>query len=68
MQREQLTTALAIVVAAVWAVAALAAILNGRTTVLAAITPVMLIVAGFLFGYRTASPPSPPKPPRKPPR
>jgi hypothetical protein len=55
VSRDQLTTVLAIVVATVWAVAALTATLTGETPVLAAITPVMLVVAGFLFGYRSST-------------
>ncbi len=55
MDRETLTTALAILVGSVWALAAVASLITGESTVLAAITPVMLIVAGFLFGYRTSS-------------
>jgi ATP/ADP translocase len=55
VNRERLTTILALVICSVWAVAAAAAIVTGDTIVLAAITPVMLIVAGFMFGFRAAA-------------
>lgn len=50
MSREQLTTVLALLVAGVWAVTVISAIVLGDYAVLTAITPVMLIVTGFLFG------------------
>lgn len=53
MTRDELTTLLALVVALMWALSIIAAFITGKTTILAAITPVMLIVAGFLFGYRS---------------
>lgn len=43
---------LAVFIAIVWAGAILASIITNRYEVLAAVTPVMTIVAGFLFGYR----------------
>jgi ATP/ADP translocase len=55
VNRERLTTILALVICSVWTVAAAAAIVTGDTIVLAAITPVMLIVAGFMFGFRAAA-------------
>jgi ATP/ADP translocase len=55
VNRERLTTILALVICSVWAAAAAAAIVTGDTIVLAAITPVMLIVAGFMFGFRAAA-------------
>lgn len=52
MSRETLTTILAIVVALVWAITALFSIVIKDYTGLTIVTPVMLLVAGFLFGYK----------------
>lgn len=52
MDREKLTTIVTLLVAGVWAVVTLASLVVREYTVLGAITPVMLIVAGFLFGIR----------------
>jgi hypothetical protein len=52
MGRERLTTYFAIGVGAIWAVVTLISLYTKSYTALTAITPVMLIVTGFLFGYR----------------
>jgi hypothetical protein len=52
MGGERLTTLFAIGVGLVWAIVALASLYTEHYTALTAITPVMLIVTGFLFGYR----------------
>lgn len=52
MARERLVTIFAIGVGAVWAIVTLVSLYTKEYTPLTAITPVMLIVAGFLFGYR----------------
>lgn len=43
----------ALVVTGVWAVLALSTIATGAYTALGAATPVMMIVVGFLFGYKS---------------
>lgn len=50
--KETLTTILALLVAVVWSVVAIASVITAQYNSLAIITPVMLIVAGFLFGYK----------------
>lgn len=52
MTREQLITVIAIVVGGVWAVVALYSLFLQQFVVLEAVTPVMLIVAGFLFARK----------------
>lgn len=52
MNKEALTTILALLIALVWAVVAIASVITQEYNSLAIITPVMLIVAGFLFGYK----------------
>jgi ATP/ADP translocase len=42
-------------VAAVWIVTALASVITTNYTSLGAVTPVMMIVVGFLFGSRPSS-------------
>jgi hypothetical protein len=49
-------------VVAVWIITALASILTSNFTSLGAVTPVMMIVAGFLFGSKNGSSPPPPPP------
>lgn len=51
--RERLAQRLAIFIAAVWAIVIIASIVTGDSTLAAAVTPVMLIVAGFVFGFTT---------------
>lgn len=50
--RSNLLSSVTVVVVLVWAVIALASVLTKEYTGLASVTPVMLIVCGFLFGYR----------------
>ena len=52
MDRERLTTMFAVGVGTVWAVVTLVSLYTQSYAALTAITPVMLIVTGFLFGYR----------------
>lgn len=52
MDRERLTIYFAVGVGSVWAIVTLVSLVTENYTTLTAITPVMLIVAGFLFGYR----------------
>ena len=51
-KRDLLTTALALIISAVWAATAIASIFTHEYTALSVVTPVMLIVAGFMFGLR----------------
>ena len=50
--RDLLTTAIALAVCAVWSITAVASLVIREYTALTIVTPVMLIVAGFLFGLR----------------
>ena len=52
MTRDNLTTILALVVAGVWATVAIASLIIQEYAALTAVTPVMLVVAGFLFGVK----------------
>ena len=52
MTRETLTTILALSIAFVWSIVAISSVITKDYNSLAIITPVMLIVAGFLFGYK----------------
>lgn len=52
MNKEILTTILALAIAFVWSVVAISSVITKEYNSLAIITPVMLIVAGFLFGYK----------------
>ncbi len=52
MTRDDLTTILALLVGAVWAIVAVASLLTKEYAALTAVTPVMLVVAGFLFGVK----------------
>ncbi len=55
MHRERLTTIIALVVTFIWALVAVVAFVERDYSALTAVTPVMLVVAGFLFGYRERS-------------
>jgi hypothetical protein len=55
MPRERLITVLALMISAVWSIVAIASLLIKEYTALTVVTPVMLIVAGFLFGVKAAS-------------
>lgn len=55
MSRESLMNSLALLVAGVWAIVALASLIISDYTALATVTPVMLVVTGFLFGAKGAS-------------
>jgi hypothetical protein len=50
--RDPLTTALALIISVVWATIALASIVIREYAALTIVTPVMLVVAGFLFGLK----------------
>jgi hypothetical protein len=52
MDRERLTIYFAIGVGSVWVVVTVISLLTENYTALTAITPVMILVTGFLFGYR----------------
>jgi len=52
MRRDTLTTILALLISVVWSATALVGLLIQQYTALTIVTPVMLIVAGFLFGLR----------------
>ena len=52
MGREQLISVIALLVAGVWALVALISLLLKDYTGLSIVTPVMVIVAGFLFGFK----------------
>lgn len=49
---EGVYNGIVIVVALVWATIALSTIITSDFTALGAVTPVMMIVVGFLYGYR----------------
>lgn len=46
---------IAIAVVSVWTITALTSVLTKNFTSLGAVTPVMMIVAGFLFGTRSSN-------------
>ena len=50
--RDLLTTVLALIVSLVWATVALASLIIKQYTALTVVTPVMLVVASFLFGLK----------------
>jgi ATP/ADP translocase len=52
MSRESLTNSLALIVAGVWAIVAITSLIISDYTALATVTPVMLVVTGFLFGAK----------------
>jgi len=52
MNKESLTTILALLIAVVWSLVAISSVITKEYNSLGIITPVMLIVAGFLFGYK----------------
>jgi len=52
MTKDMLTTILALTIALVWSIVAISSVITKDFNALAIITPVMLIVAGFLFGYK----------------
>jgi len=52
VKRDDLITLLACIVAGVWATSSFASIITQDYTSLSIVTPVMLIVAGFLFAAR----------------
>ena len=52
MHRDNLTTILALIVATVWAIVAISSLVIQEYSALTAVTPVMLVVAGFLFGVK----------------
>ena len=51
-ERDRLIYIIALTVAAVWAVVSLVSLLIEDYTGLTIVTPVMVIVAGFLFGIK----------------
>lgn len=52
MNADHLQTIIAIMVAVVWAAAGLASVITQEYKTLEVVTPVMMIVTGFLFGYQ----------------
>lgn len=52
--RDTLTTILALLISGVWATVTIADIFISNYTAIEVVTPVMLIVAGFLFGVRVS--------------
>lgn len=52
VKRDQLVYILALIVAGVWAIVSLVSLLIGDYTGLTIVTPVMVIVAGFVFGFK----------------
>jgi uncharacterized membrane protein YjjP (DUF1212 family) len=52
LNRNTVVNVLAFVVSGVWAAVALSSVLTQDYTALSIVTPVMLIVAGFLFGRK----------------
>lgn len=52
MKSESLRSIIAIAVALCWVVAVLASVVTQEYKTLEIVTPVMMIVTGFLFGYQ----------------
>lgn len=52
MGNDALRTIIALAVAGCWVVAVLASIATGQYKGLEIVTPVMMLVTGFLFGYQ----------------
>ena len=52
MNRDELVYIIALIVAGVWAIVSLVSLLLKDYTGLTIVTPVMVIVAGFLFGFK----------------
>lgn len=52
MNRQRVVNLIALMVVMVWALVTLVALVTNRYTVLEAVTPVMMVVAGFLFGAK----------------
>lgn len=50
--RDLLTTVLALIISLVWATVALSSLVIHEYTALTVVTPVMLVVSGFLFGLK----------------
>jgi len=50
--RDLLTTVIALAVCAVWSIVAVTSLITQEYTPLTVVTPVMLIVSGFLFGLK----------------
>lgn len=55
MSRESLVLWFAVGVGGVWGIVTIVSLFGRDYTVLGIITPVMLIVSGFLFGHRTGN-------------
>lgn len=49
---ERIRTGIALLVAGVWAITALSTLVTQNYTALGAVTPVMMVVVGFLYGFR----------------
>lgn len=52
MKKDTVVITLALSITSVWSIAALASIITHDYSALSIVTPVMLIVAGFLFGRK----------------
>lgn len=52
MGSDNLRSIIAIAVAGVWAVTSIAAVITQQYQALEVVTPVMMIVTGFLFGFQ----------------
>jgi len=50
--RDLLTTVIALMISGVWSIVAIYSLYIREYTALTIVTPVMLVVAGFLFGLR----------------
>lgn len=55
MTNDALRKWAAIVIIAIWSIAAIVALVTADVLVLGAVTPVMMFVVGFLFGFRPPS-------------
>jgi hypothetical protein len=52
MSRDSLTTVLALMVASVWTIVTIASLITSEYGALTAVSPVMLIVVGFIFAVK----------------
>ena len=50
--RDLVSTVIALMISAVWSIVAVASLIIREYTALTIVTPVMLVVAGFLFGLK----------------
>jgi hypothetical protein len=52
VNRDQLKIIFALAIGVVWIIVTVVSVITKEYAALTAVTPVMLVVAGFLFGYK----------------